>query len=227
MKKLITLILILSLAVPAAALASNESDYVGKWIYTEYKTDGTLTFILIDIQPDHTAISVFGHADGDRSKVPGRSFIGSWQMTSTGIHVVSGYNTEKDLYIYENDYLKEKVPGLCYIYSKINEYGDDVNSSEQFDSTLLPEITGDGLRVPPGEYTVGLDIPAGVYRIEITDGIGYYDLYEKRDGKLISNGLTGDAYDVTEIGKLSLNDGNILLLVNSTFNFYPYTGLFN
>ena len=226
MKKLIALIMILALAVPAAALSASESDYIGKWIHTEYQKDGTLTFILIDIQQDHTAISVFGSADGSSERIAGRSFIGTWNTTSKGIHVVSGNNTSKDLFIYENDYLKESVYGVYTIYSKVTEYGQ-AEKVEPFEAATLPEITNDGLRVPPGEYTIGLDIPAGTYRVEITDGTGYYDLFDKKDGNKISTGLTGKSYDVTEIGKITFSNGNVLKLRNSTFIIYPYTGLFH
>ena len=91
-----------------------------------------------------------------------------------------------------------------------------------FDQQLV-----DGVSVPQGTYIIGEDIPAGAYRIEITDGTGYYDVYDKQDGKLIHSGLTGKSYKVTEIGKITFEDGNVLKLVNSTFIFYPYTGIFH
>ena len=91
-----------------------------------------------------------------------------------------------------------------------------------FDQQLV-----DGVRVPQGTYIIGEDIPAGTYRIEITDGTGYYDVRDVPDGHLIHSGLTGKSYNVTEIGKITLEEGNELKLVNSTFIFYPYTGLFH
>lgn len=84
-----------------------------------------------------------------------------------------------------------------------------------------------GVTVPQGRYIIGEDIPSGVYRIEITGGSGYYDLREKPDGHIISSGITGKSYKVTDIGKIELSDGNELYICNSTFIFYPYTGLFN
>lgn len=94
-------------------------------------------------------------------------------------------------------------------------------------SILFERILPEGVRVPQGTYIIGEDIPAGTYRIEITDGTGYYDVYDKQDGKLIHSGLTGKSYKVTEIGKITFEDGNVLKLVNSTFIFYPYTGIFH
>ena len=84
-----------------------------------------------------------------------------------------------------------------------------------------------GITVPQGEYIIGEDIPAGTYRIEITGIGGYFDLYESKDGSKIATGLTGSTYDVTDIGKLVLEEGNVLIWRNSTFIFYPYTGVFH
>lgn len=94
-------------------------------------------------------------------------------------------------------------------------------------SLLFDQQLVDGVRVPQGTYIIGEDIPAGTYRIEITDGTGYYDVRDVPNGYLIHSGLTGKSYNVTEIGKITLEAGNELKLVNSTFIFYPYTGLFH
>lgn len=91
-----------------------------------------------------------------------------------------------------------------------------------FDSSL-----SEGVRVPQGTYTVGTDIPAGTYRIEITDGTGYYEVYDKPDGRLLHAGITGSGYNITEIGKITLEDGYVLSLINSSFVFYPYVGIFH
>ena len=85
-----------------------------------------------------------------------------------------------------------------------------------------------GVKVPQGTYTVGIDIPAGTYRIEIVDGTGYYEVYtDSTKSKMPYAGITGKSYNVTEIGKLELEDGYILKLVNSSFIFFPYVGIFH
>ena len=91
---------------------------------------------------------------------------------------------------------------------------------------LFSEKLVDGITVEQGKYIVGEDIPAGTYRIEITGIGGFYDLYDKQDGKKISAGLTGSTYHIDGIGKLILEEGNYLCFTNSTFIFYPYTGVF-
>jgi len=90
-----------------------------------------------------------------------------------------------------------------------------------FDQQLV-----NGVHVPQGTYIIGEDIPAGTYRIEITDGTGYYDIYDAK-GNLKHTGVTGKLYNVTEIGKLILEEGYVLKLANSGFIFYPYTGVFH
>ena len=96
----------------------------------------------------------------------------------------------------------------------------------QIQHRLFSENLENGVRVPQGTYTIGIDIPAGSYRIEITDGTGYYELYEKEDGPILNTGITGSGYKVKDIGRIVFDDGNILKIVNSTFVFFPYTGLF-
>ena len=92
---------------------------------------------------------------------------------------------------------------------------------------LFSEQLINGITVEQGKYIVGEDIPAGTYRIEITGIGGYYDLYDKPDGRMLSTGLTGSTYKVSAIGKITLEEGNYLCFYNSTFIFYPYTGVFN
>ena len=92
---------------------------------------------------------------------------------------------------------------------------------------LFSEELANGIKVDQGKYIIGEDIPAGTYRIEITGIGGYYDLYDKQGGKKISSGLTGSTYNVTDIGKLVLEEGNYLVFVNSSFIFFPYTGVFH
>lgn len=100
----------------------------------------------------------------------------------------------------------------------------EVNATLQ--SVLFDRNLPNGVRVPQGTYIIGEDIPAGTYRIEITDGSGFYDVRDK-NGTLLYSGITGDAYDITEIGKIVLEEGYELKIVNSTFIFYAYTGIFH
>lgn len=116
MKRLICLLFVCVL-LPAVSFSDGDI-YVGTWIHTEYLVSGTLQFIILDLQADHTAVAVFGKADGDDTKVPGRSFIGTWNVSLNGIHVVSGHNTSKDL-VLSDGRLLESGYGLKTYYTRI------------------------------------------------------------------------------------------------------------
>ena len=102
-----------------------------------------------------------------------------------------------------------------------------IELNHQIQLLLFSEKLVQGIEVKQGKYIIGEDIPAGTYRIEITGIGGFYDLYEEPNGRKLSSGLTGSTYHVDGIGKLVLEDGNYLCFTNSTFIFYPYTGVFN
>lgn len=118
MRRFICLLFVCLLLPVVSFSDSSEDKYVGTWIHTEYLTTGTLQFIILDLQADHTAVAVFGKADGDDSKVPGRSFIGTWNLTLGGIHVVSGHNTSKDL-VYSDGRLVESGFGWKWYYTRV------------------------------------------------------------------------------------------------------------
>ena len=98
--------------------------------------------------------------------------------------------------------------------------------NHQIQNALFSDRITEGVKVPPGTYIIGEDIPAGTYRIEITGGTGYYDIRFSPGGNLIHTGLTGKSYGVLEIGKIIFEEGNELYICNSTFVLFPYVGLF-
>ena len=115
------------------------------------------------------------------------------------------------------------VPDLSGLSSE-----DLLATIRQAQSLLFDQGLNEGVKVTQGNYIVGEDIPAGTYRIEIVDGTGYYEVYaDSNQKKMLYAGITGESYDITEIGKLVLENGNFLKLVNSSFIFYPYTGVFH
>lgn len=94
--------------------------------------------------------------------------------------------------------------------------------TEQFARGLFKET-----RVPAGQYTVGVDIPAGVYSITwATDyTMSFVEIYS--DASAASDGLSAASYLVTNqstIGKITLSDGQIVDLSGDVM-FTPYTGL--
>lgn len=87
-----------------------------------------------------------------------------------------------------------------------------------------------GVVVPAGRYTVGVDIPAGTYRLEFPD-VNYNSgmIYIYVPGKEYPDQWfhVGNAAQVPVYGKLELTDGMIFDLQDTTATFYTYKGLFN
>lgn len=87
----------------------------------------------------------------------------------------------------------------------------------------------DGVKVPSGEYTVGVDIPAGVYRVE------FHGTYEADFASFLAiNDSTNFGYTTilgftgaSEIGKIDLTDGTVVTISSGDVYFYTYTGLFH
>ena len=74
--------------------------------------------------------------------------------------------------------------------------------------------------VPMGEYIVGEDIPAGVYKV--VTGDGYCNLEVYSNGKKIHD---YDSLSPETIGKLTLENGQTVLVKYDSVTFSPYKGL--
>lgn len=98
MKKLITVVLILAMLLPAAALAEVEEWlYADTWTCTEYLNDGGVTLTTICLMEDGTAFCIV-HMFFQDHEGYGRTHIGTWEVTGPDtINVVSGDNTSMDL----------------------------------------------------------------------------------------------------------------------------------
>lgn len=98
MKKLITMILILALILPAGALADIDPEmYEGAWTSHKFTTDGGV--VLTTVYLDEGGIAYFMIQSFSPEKPGlGRAFVGSWEVTGPDmIHVISGNNTSMDL----------------------------------------------------------------------------------------------------------------------------------
>ena len=101
---------------------------------------------------------------------------------------------------------------------------------EQFDKrNLSPYSSAEGVAVPAGRYTIGEDIPVGVYRLEFPN-----DMYDSGRILIFKNGeeipdniyFVGAGENVPVYGKLELSDGMIFELQDTTATFFVYSGLF-
>ena len=75
--------------------------------------------------------------------------------------------------------------------------------------------------VPPGEYTIGEDIPEGTYSVKVAnDDYAMIEIYK--------NGTLNDAYTVlagTPVGKIVLVKGQTISISFFSVIFMPYAGL--
>ena len=102
--------------------------------------------------------------------------------------------------------------------------------NHQIQLRLFSEKLIEGVDVPEGQYIVGEDIPSGTYRLEIVfqRSGGYLTIYDSKDNmKKIKGSFIGEYWGVVEIGKLELNEGNVVDISGNTLRFFMYSGLFN
>lgn len=98
MKKLITVVLILALLLPAAALA-DESDFIGCWAHYDRLESGAPSISVLYLAEGNVCyyVAQYFHAD---SAGPGRTYIGTWEMDSSNTLTAQiGENTKISLYL--------------------------------------------------------------------------------------------------------------------------------
>ena len=95
---------------------------------------------------------------------------------------------------------------------------------------MFSEKLVNGVEVPAGEYIVGQDIPAGIYRMEVIypKSGGMLTIYQSDDKKrTLEETYLGEFWGIEKIGKAELNDGNLFKVHGNSLRLFPYTGLFN
>lgn len=100
MKRLITIILVLALLLPAAALAYDESHAVGCWVTYDLLTTGAPAVRFIYLAEDHTCFFLVHQFGEDSDSGIGRTYVGSWKMTADEtVEAKIGENTTTTLNI--------------------------------------------------------------------------------------------------------------------------------
>lgn len=102
--------------------------------------------------------------------------------------------------------------------------------NHQIQLRLFSEQLVNGVEVPAGEYTVGSDLPAGVYRMEVVtpSAGGYLYVFASAERQTpVNQSFLGEYWGVMEIGKIELTDGNVLRISGNSLRIFPYTGLFH
>lgn len=124
MKKLITVILILALILPAAALAADgDSPFFGKWVGEEHHAikhyDTTLHYIWIHQNgPCSYIVFKFFHGGGmmsPKSEEP-EMYAGSWKIVDDHLSIPTSPITFVEVYYdAETDTLRTEDPSVTYV----------------------------------------------------------------------------------------------------------------
>lgn len=75
-----------------------------------------------------------------------------------------------------------------------------------------------------GKYTIGVDLPAGTYRVETSKGAADHLEIYNASGKRIASYAIGTASNRSPIGKLELHDGETIEFDSCTLVFTVYSG---
>ena len=104
-----------------------------------------------------------------------------------------------------------------------------IELSHQLQLRLFSDQLVNGVKVPPGSYVIGEDIPAGTYRVDfpvVSDLLmGLFMAYTEDYSDYVTYYIGEN--NTTAIGKVELKEGMTLEISDTTAIFYAYTGLFN
>ena len=103
MKKLITVILILALILPAAALASGMNSPVGCWAQYELLTTGAPSMCMLYLAENHTCYYVIQSFHEDEPGL-GRQFVGTWEQQADGTVLAKTGNNTSTTLRFSDDY---------------------------------------------------------------------------------------------------------------------------
>lgn len=110
MKKLITVILILTLLLPVISLAET----TGAWLSMDILETGAPTMTWLYLADGGTCYFVIQAFHPDEPGL-GRQFVGTWHETSGGVWAKTGNNTDTTLKIY-GDYAMDTETGNIFLY---------------------------------------------------------------------------------------------------------------
>lgn len=125
MKRLIAIILILALLLPAAALAADVPAWLidGAWTHLEDNGEGSCSLISVYLTEDGKAYYV-AQVFGSEEPSFGRAFVGSWTFTGPDtINVIIGNNATMDL-VYKSFNMMVNFKTLDYYFRAQMRDGD-------------------------------------------------------------------------------------------------------
>lgn len=122
------------------------------------------------------------------------------------------------------------VPALGETTTILSDYSDEMIN------TMLAMLQAEKIRrfgepftVYPGEYVIGLDIPAGIYRVDRVKGDSKFFVFFSAETAAanvpdLDYWIDNDKLGTSVIGKITLREGYILSL-GATVTFSPYEGI--
>ncbi len=99
-------------------------------------------------------------------------------------------------------------------------YNELLELRQQVDFAIAQTREWKQVIVSPGEYIVGIDIPAGSYTVDLCGSLANIEVYS--DGKRIHGHCLTKS---DRVGKLPLQDGQIVRIEYGDMLFTPYKGL--
>ena len=122
------------------------------------------------------------------------------------------------------------VPAMGETTTILSDYSDEMIN------TMLAMLQAEKIRrfgepftVYPGNYVIGLDIPAGIYRVDRVKGDGKFFVFFTEETAAtnvsdINYWIDEDELGTSVIGKITLREGYVLSL-GATVTFSPYEGI--
>ena len=108
----------------------------------------------------------------------------------------------------------------------LSSYTDEelISLETAIQSEKIARGMGKSATVYSGKYTIGVDLPAGTYRVETSKGAADHLEVYNASGKKIASYAIGTASNRSPIGKLELHDGETIQFDSCTLIFTVYSG---
>ena len=158
MKKLCAVMICLLLSVPA--YAASRLDYAGIWVSAHTTQSGGAICEFFYLAPTGQAFYMNESYDADGPSF-GRQYLGTWNITDQGIHIVYGNNASADA-VLSGDFLMIKDVVGYIPYGKAAEYSKI--GASNISSKISPDVIT--YILPAGEYIVGKGLPSGHYIVK-------------------------------------------------------------
>lgn len=216
MKKIV-IILLIFLLIPVFSIASDESDFLGTWVQCTESENGIIETTL-HFRDNHlvyfTAVILNDDDEGGENAFV-RNYVGEWHLTRTGVHAQTGFNSSMECFIVEPGVMGEKLTGAYSPYYRVMDKSGNKSQSN----------TDQGTTVEQGTYTVGIDIPAGVYRIESIDekSADIY-IYKDKDASFYTDFVL-ISKTTPSCARLELTDGQVVRIQMGPVLFTKPTGM--